>query len=97
MVQVDKLSTRTRFCISLFFDRLVDCSCALHAFRKFTDMIDIVFDFNVVIIYESAVTLNRLLAGILDCNTTAIGNSEQVVVFRINEADTLPRTLQMAV
>ena len=60
-------------------------------------MIDIVFDFNVVIIYESAVTLNRLLAGILDCNTTAVGNPEQVVVFGINEADTLLRTFQMAV
>ena len=68
-----------------------------HSLRKLTDVIEIIVDFNVMRVDIPANTLFRLIVRIRNLNQAAVGNPEQVVVFGINEADTLLRTLQMAV
>ena len=68
-----------------------------HSLRKLTDVIEIIVDFNVMRVDIPANTLFRLIVRIRNLNQAAVGNPEQVGVFGINEADTLLRTLQMAV
>ena len=62
-----------------------------------TDVIEIIMNFNVIRVDKPARILFRVIVRVLDLNQAAVGNSEQVVVFGVNEADTLLRTLQMAV
>ena len=68
-----------------------------HSLRKLTDVIEIIVNFNVIRVDIPTYTLFRLIVRIRNLNQAAVGNPEQVVVFGINEADTLLRTLQMAV
>ena len=68
-----------------------------HSLGKLADVIEIIMNFNVIRVDKPADTLFRLIVRILDLNQAAVGDPEQVVVFGINEADTLLRTLQMAV
>ena len=68
-----------------------------HSLRKLTDVIEIIMNFNVIRVDKPAHILFRVIVRVLDLNQAAVGNPEQVVVFGVNEADTLLRTLQMAV
>jgi len=81
----------------LFFYRLVSSPDMFHSLSKLTDVIEIIMNLNVIRVDIPAHTLLRLIVRILDLNQAAVRNPEQVVVFGINEADTLLRMLQMAV
>ena len=81
----------------LFFYRLISCPDMFHSLRKLTDVIEIIMNFNVIRVDKPAHILFRVIVRVLDLNQAAVGNPEQVVVFGVNEADTLLGTLQMAV
>ena len=81
----------------LFFYGFVSSPDTFHSLSKLTDVIEIIMNLNVIRVDIPADTLFRLIVRIFDLNQAAVRNPEQVVVFGVNEADTLLRTLQMAV
>ena len=68
-----------------------------HSLRKLADVIEIILNLNVIRVDKPTNILFWLIVRIRNLNQSAVGNPEQVVVFGVNEADTLLRTLQMAV
>ena len=97
-VEVDNLSTPAATDNDiLFFYRLVSSPDMFHSLRKLADVIEIILNLNVIRVDIPAHILFWLIVRIRNLNQSAVGNREQVVIFGINEADTLLRTLQMAV
>ena len=60
-------------------------------------MIKIVADFDVIRVNISANTLLRRIIQIANLNGATVRENEQIIITGIYEADTLLRTLQMAV
>ena len=60
-----------------------------HSLGKLADVIEIILNLNVIRVDIPAHILFRVIVRVLDLNQAAVGNPEQVVVFGINEADTI--------